>query len=179
KQGLRTPKNRDINNLGVGKLSLLEKKNREAKSKFNAATRELALGDFQTYLDVAHAYTFAPEPEYEEAYLFIGAALMVNDKTPEPHIARGDIYFAEKQFIDVHRLYYAAYNMLNESVLPNLKLGANFRAGNESAEAIELYDEIMEMDPDYADAHKQIALNYADYDRIKADPSVMHPGVEN
>src|SRR5690554_7238001 len=64
KQGLRTPKNRDINNLGVGKLSLLEKKNREAKSKFNAATRELALGDFQTYLDVAHAYTFARSEEH-------------------------------------------------------------------------------------------------------------------
>ncbi|HLV51573.1 MAG TPA: hypothetical protein VKY44_06420 [Flavobacterium sp.] len=179
KQGLRTPKNRDINNLGVGKLLLLEEKNREAKSKFNAATRELALGDFQTYLDVAHAYTFAPQPDYEEAYLFIGAALMVNNETPEPHIARGDIYFAEKQFVDARRVYYATYKMFPESVLPKMKLADVFRAGNEFAEAIEVYEEVMEMDSEYADAYKQIALTYADYARFKDDPSLMKPGVEN
>src|SRR5690606_7044982 len=43
----------------------------------------------------------------------------------------------------------------------------------------ELYEEILEMDPDYADAYKQIALIYADYARFKDDPSLMQPGGEN
>lgn len=179
KQGLRSPVNRSINNLGVGKLSLLEKKNREAKSKFNAATLELSLGDFQTYLDVAQAYINAPEPEFEEAYFYIGAALMVNDQTPEPHLTRGDIYFAEKQFVDARRVYYATYKMFPESVLPKMKLADVYRAGNEFAEAIAVYEEVMEMDPEYADAYKQIALTYADYARFKDDPTLMKPGVEN
>lgn len=178
KQGLRSPVNRDINNLGVGKLSLLVKKNREAKSKFNAATRELALGDFQTYLDVAQAYINAPEPDFDEAYLYIGAALLVNENTPEPHLTRGDIYFAEKQFVDARRVYYATYKMFPESVLPKMKLADVFRAGNEFAEAIEVYEEVMEMDPEHADAYKQIALTYADYARFKDDPSLMKHGVE-
>ena len=179
KQGLRTYKNANINNLGIAKLSLLEMKDKEAKSKFNAATLELPLGDFQTYIDIAHAYMYAPKPDFEAALQFVGAALLVNKDTPEPHIARGDIYFAEKRFVDARRVYYETSKMFPESLLPKMKLAEVFRAGNEFEDAIKVYNEVVEKDPNYIDVYKQLALTYADYARFKDDRSILQKGVEN
>ena len=64
----------------------------------------------------------------------------VDLKVPEPHIARGDIYFAEKQFVDARRVYYETSKMFPESLLPKMKLADVFRAGNELEEAIKVYD---------------------------------------
>lgn len=179
KQGLRTHKNVKINNIGIGKLSLLEGKDKEAKSKFNAGTQELKAGDFQTFLEIANAYTFAPKPDYDAALEFVGASLIVNKDTPEPHIARGDIYFAEKRFVDARRVYYEVSKMFPNSMLPKMKLADVFRAGNEFEEAIKVYDEILEKDPNYIDAYKQLALTYADYARFKDDRSLVEKGSEN
>ena len=179
KQGLRTHKNVKINNIGIGKLSLLEGKDKEAKSKFNAGTQELKAGDFLTFLEIANAYTFAPKPDYDAALEFVGASLIVNKDTPEPHIARGDIYFAEKRFVDARRVYYEVSKMFPNSMLPKMKLADVFRAGNEFEEAIKLYDEILEKDPNYIDAYKQLALTYADYARFKDDRSLVEKGSEN
>ncbi|HUH25526.1 MAG TPA: tetratricopeptide repeat protein, partial [Flavobacterium sp.] len=179
KQGLRAHKNINVNNLGIGKLSLLEGKDKEAKSKFHAATMELPAGDFQTFLTIADAYIYAPKPDYETALEFVGAALLVNKDTPEPHLVRGDIYFAEKQFVDARRVYYEVSKMFPNSMLPKMKLADVFRAGNEFEEAIKMYDEIIEKDPEYIDAYKQIALTYADYARFKNDRSLVEKGSEN
>ena len=179
KQGLRAVKDPDINNLGLAKVLLLEGKDKEAKSKFNAAIMSLDAKDFQTHVDIAHAYMYAPKPDYEAAYLATGAALLVNKDTPEPHIARGDIYFAEKQFVDARRVYYEVSKMFPESHLPKMKLADVLRAGNEFEEAIKVYDTIVSKDPAFVDVYKQMALTYADYARFKDDKTLLQPGVEN
>ena len=179
KQGLRAVKDPDINNLGLAKVLLLEGKDKEAKSKFNAAIMSLDAKDFQTHVDIAHAYMYAPKPDYEAAYLATGAALLVNKDTPEPHIARGDIYFAEKQFVDARRVYYEVSKMFPESHLPKMKLADVLRAGNEFEDAIKVYDTIVSKDPAFVDVYKQMALTYADYARFKDDKTLLQPGVEN
>lgn len=179
KQGLRAPKESNVNNIGLGKLLLLDKKDKEAKSKFNSGVQDLALKDFQTYIDIAHAYMYAPNADYESAYQFVGSALLVNKDTPEPHIARGDIYFAEKQFVDARRVYYSVQKMFPESLLPKMKLADVFRAGNEFEEAIKVYDTIVARDPNYVAVYKQMALTYADYAKFKDDVSILQNGVDN
>lgn len=179
KQGLRAPKQADVNNLGIAKLSLLSNKDKEAKSKFNAATINLNANDFQTYVDIANAYTFAPKPDFNAALEYVEKALLVNKETPEPHIARGDIYFAEKQFVDAKRVYYETSKMFPESVLPKMKLADVFRAGNEFEEAIKMYDEVIDLDVSYVDVYKELALTYADYAKFKDDKTILEKGVEN
>ncbi len=84
KQGLRGVKNVDINNLGLGKIGLLTQKDKEAKSKFNAATLNIGPKDYQTYLDIAHAYTYAPKPDFDLALEFVNKALFLELEAPEP-----------------------------------------------------------------------------------------------
>ncbi|WCM41773.1 tetratricopeptide repeat protein [Flavobacterium sp. CBA20B-1] len=179
KQGLRAVKNADVNNIGIAKIGLLDQKDKEAKSKFNAATLNLSPSDFETYLVIANAYTFAPKPDFDAALDYVNLAMLVNKDTPEPHIARGDIYFAEKQFVDARRVYYATSKMFPNSLLPKMKLADVYRAGNEFEEAIKVYDTIVSKDPNYADVYKQLGLTYADYARFKDDRSLLDKGVEN
>ncbi|MBA5792792.1 tetratricopeptide repeat protein [Flavobacterium sp. xlx-214] len=179
KLGLKGHRDADINNLGLGKVLLLEGKDKEAKSKFNAATLTLSPGDFQTHLDIAQAYIHAPKPDYEAAYLATGAALIVNKDTPEPHLTRGDIYFAEKQFVDARRVYYEVSKMFPNSVLPKMKLADVFRAGNEFEDAIKMYNEVVALDSTYVDVYKQLGLTYADYARFKDDKTILQNGVSN
>lgn len=179
KQGLRAVKNPDINNLGLGKLGLLTQKDKEAKSKFNAATLNIGPKDYQTYLEIANAYTFAPKPDYDLALEFVNKALFVELEAPEPHIARGDIYFAEKRFVDARRVYYETSKRFPNSHLPKMKLADVLRAGNEFEDAIKVYDTIVSKDPAYADVYKQLALTHADYARFKDDKALLQPGVEN
>lgn len=179
KQGLKAPKQADVNNLGIAKLSLLTNKDKEAKSKFNAATINLNAKDFQTYVDIANAYTIAPKPDFDAALEFVEKALLVNKETPEPHIARGDIYFAEKQFVDAKRVYYETSKMFPESVTPKMKLADVYRAGNEFEEAIKMYDEVTNLDASFVDVYKELALTYADYAKFKDDKTILEKGVEN
>ena len=179
KQGLRAPKDANVNNLGLGRLLLLEGKDKEAKSKFNSGTQDLAIGDYQTYIDIAHDYMYAPKPDYDMAYLFVGSSLLVNNEVAEPHVARGDIYFAEKRFVDARRVYYEASKLFPQSILPKMKLAAVLRAGNEFEDAVKAYEEIVALDPTYVDVYKQLGLAYADYARFKDDRSLLAKGVEN
>lgn len=179
KQGLRAIKDADVNNIGLGKIGLLQQKDKEAKSKFNAGTNNVAPNDYKTFLDVAHAYTFAPKPDFDAALEYVNYALLVDLKVPEPHIARGDIYFAEKQFVDARRVYYETSKMFPESLLPKMKLADVFRAGNEFEEAIKVYDSIVAKDPEFIDVYKELGLAYADYARFKDDRSLLDKGVEN
>src|SRR5690606_24864279 len=74
KQGLRAVKEPDINNIGIGKISLLNGKDKEAKSKFNAGTNNLPLNDYETFLVVADAYTKAPKPDFDAALEYVNYA---------------------------------------------------------------------------------------------------------
>src|SRR5690606_30304413 len=179
KQGLRAVKEPDINNIGIGKISLLNGKDKEAKSKFNAGTNNLPLNDYETFLVVADAYTKAPKPDFDAALEYVNYALLVDLKIPKPHIARGDIYFAEKRFVDARRVYFETSKMFPESLLPKMKLADVFRAGNEFGEAIKVYDSIVAKNPDYIDVYKQLGLTYADYARFEDDKSLLDKGVEN
>src|SRR5690606_18209520 len=163
KQGLRALKDANVNNIGLGKVGLLQQKDKEAKSKFNAGTNDLAPSDYKTFLDVAQAYIHAPKPDFDAALEYVNYALLVDLKVPEPHIARGDIYFAEKRFVDARRVYYETSKMFPESLLPKMKLADVFRAGNEFEEAIKVYDSIVAKDPNYIDVYKELGLTYADY----------------
>lgn len=179
KQGLRALKDANVNNIGLGKIGLLEGKDKEAKSKFNAGTNNLSPNDYQTFLVVADAYTNAPKPDFNAALEYVNFALLVDIKEPEPHIARGDIYFAEKRFVDARRVYYETSKMFPESLLPKMKLADVFRAGNEFEEAIKVYDSIVTKDPKYVDVYKQLGLAYADFARFKDDKALLEKGVEN
>lgn len=179
KQGLRALKDANVNNIGLGKIGLLEGKDKEAKSKFNAGTNNLSPSDYQTFLVVADAYTNAPKPDFDAAFEYVNFALLVDIKEPEPHIARGDIYFAEKRFVDARRVYYETSKMFPKSLLPKMKLADVFRAGNEFEEAIKVYDSIVEKDPNYVDVYKQLGLAYADFARFKDDKALLEKGVEN
>ncbi len=179
KQGLRALKDANVNNIGLGKIGLLEGKDKEAKSKFNAGTNNLSPSDYQTFLVVADAYTNAPKPDFDAALEYVNFALLVDIKEPEPHIARGDIYFAEKRFVDARRVYYETSKMFPKSLLPKMKLADVFRAGNEFEEAIKVYDSIVEKDPNYVDVYKQLGLAYADFARFKDDKALLEKGVEN
>lgn len=179
KQGLRALKDANVNNIGLGKIGLLEGKDKEAKSKFNAGTNNLSPSDYQTFLVVADAYTNAPKPDFDAALEYVNFALLVDIKEPEPHIARGDIYFAEKRFVDARRVYYETSKMFPKSLLPKMKLADVFRAGNEFEEAIKVYDSIVEKDPNYVDVYKQLGLAYADLARFKDDKALLEKGVEN
>lgn len=179
KQGLRALKDANVNNIGLGKIGLLEGKDKEAKSKFNAGTNNLSPSDYQTFLVVADAYTNAPKPDFDAALEYVNFALLVDIKEPEPHIARGDIYFAEKRFVDARRVYYETSKMFPKSLLPKMKLADVFRAGNEFEEAIKVYDSIVEKDPNYVDVYKQLGLAYADFARFKDDKALLEKGVDN
>lgn len=179
KQGLRALKDANVNNIGLGKIGLVEGKDKEAKSKFNAGTNNLSPNDYQTFLVVADAYINAPKPDFDAALEYVNFALLVDIKEPEPHIARGDIYFAEKRFVDARRVYYETSKMFPESLLPKMKLADVFRAGNEFEEAIKVYDSIVEKDPNYVDVYKQLGLTYADFARFKDDKALLEKGVEN
>ena len=179
KQGLRALKDANVNNIGLGKIGLLEGKDKEAKSKFNAGTNNLSPSDYKTFLVVADAYTNAPKPDFDAALEYVNFALLVDIKEPEPHIARGDIYFAEKRFVDARRVYYETSKMFPKSLLPKMKLADVFRAGNEFEEAIKVYDSIVEKDPNYVDVYKQLGLAYADFARFKDDKALLEKGVEN
>src|SRR5690606_10359689 len=179
KQGLRAPNDANVNNIGLGKIGLLEGKDKEAKSKFNAGTNNLSPNNYQTFLVVADAYTNAPKPDFDAALEYVNFALLVDIKEPEPHIARGDIYFAEKRFVDARRVYYETSKMFPKSLLPKMKLADVFRAGNEFEEAIKVYDSIVEKDPNYVDVYKQLGLAYADFARFKDDNALLEKGVEN
>lgn len=179
KQGLRAHRDAKINNLGLGKLALLTDKDKEAKSKFNAATIDLPADDYNTYLDVAQAYIHAPKPDFDAALLYIDKALKVNLETPEPHLARGDVYYAEKEFVNARRVYYETSKMFPGSLLPKMKLADVYRAGNEFEEAIKVYNDIISLDPTHIEVYKELALTYADYARFKNDRSLLKNGVEN
>src|SRR5690554_3171332 len=156
KQGLRAVKDANVNNIGLGKIGLLQGKDKEAKSKFNAGTNNLAPSDYQTFLVVANAYINAPKPDFDAALDYVNYALLVDLEVPEPHIARGDIYFAEKRFVDARRVYYETSKMFPESLLPKMRLADVFRAGNEFEEAIQVYDSIVDKNPDFVDVYKEL-----------------------
>ncbi|MDN3706328.1 tetratricopeptide repeat protein [Myroides ceti] len=179
KQGLKATKNFNINNIGIGQLSLNEGKDKEARSKFNAAQIRLPKNDIETYLLVSKAYIESTKPDPEKAMEAAKKAIKVNPKRVEGYIALGDAYMADRSSKLATSAYREALEIDKTNPLAKIKIANVFRFNNNYEDALKTLNEVVNEHPDYELVYKELAQTYAAYARFSFDKTKNIQAVSN
>lgn len=153
------PKNA-LNFVGLGHADLFVNNAAAAKGNFDKAI-ELGKKDYHTYMHIGRAYFDNPKPDYASALPHLQKAdeLETKDKDPEVFIALGDYYANQVQNGPAYQKY-----LLATDIDPNIKrvkvqIGKMFYMADGYAEAETELKKVIDMDPNYGPAYRELAEN--------------------
>ncbi|MGF1923369.1 MAG: tetratricopeptide repeat protein [Bacteroidia bacterium] len=151
------PKNA-LNYVGLGHADLYANNAAAAKVNFDKAI-DLGKKDYHTYMHIGRAYFDNPKPDYATALPNLQKAdeLETKDKDPEVFIALGDYYANQIQNGPAYQKY-----LLATDIDPNIKrvkvqIGKMFYMADGYAEAEAELRKVIEMDPNYGPAYRELA----------------------
>ena len=179
KEGLRAFKNPDINNIGMGRVSLDEGKDKEAKSKFNAALFSQKSNDVAYFLLIARAYIDSPKPDATKAIEFAKKALAVQPTNIDAFVTLADAHLAD-------RSTKLAWATLLEAKLINAEapellnaMAKVHQTNNEYEDVFRLLNQAIALHPEYELSYKNLAHAYLNYVRFSDDTSKRADAVKN
>jgi tetratricopeptide (TPR) repeat protein len=106
------------------------------------------------YLEMAETYTFALQPDFEEAILLTQRAQKLDEKNPEVFLVRGDALGKQDQVNGTPAIecYKQAAALDPKSCKANLRIGLLYFGGQNYDGALEFFEKATVIDPNFAPA---------------------------
>lgn len=179
KEGLKAFKNMEVNNIGIGRVSLDEGKDKEARSKFNAALYNIDPRNIEPLLLISRAYMESPKPDAAKAIEYAKKALTAQPRSVEALVTLADAHIADRSTKLAWATLLEAKLVDAESPLLLSAMAKVHHINNEYEDTFRLLNQAIELHPDYEPAYKQLAQAYLDYVRFSDDKSKRADAVKN
>lgn len=178
-RGLKSFYDTNLNNLGIGRLSLDNGNDKEARSKFNAALHNAKKGDISMLLAISKAYLDSKKPDAKKALEYAQKAEQILPNsidakvaTAEAHLADGSVKLAWAKLLEA--------KLIKENDILLLSTMAKVhQINNDFDKSIELLNRVIEINPENALAYKQLAFTYLDFIGFSGDTSKRVDAVTN
>lgn len=154
------PKNA-LNYVGLGHADLQSNNATNAKTNFDKA---LSFGakNYQTYLEIGKAYLAQEKPDYAAALPNLTKAdeLDSKDKDPETFLALADYYSMQKKNTEAYPLFLRALDINAALYRANVQIASMYRNAYAFPEAETELKKVIEADPNYGPAYRELAELY-------------------
>ncbi len=144
-----------LNFVGLGAVDLAKKGN--PKANFDKAIELTKRKDHVTDLFVGKAYTNAPVPKIAEALTHLEKAKALDDKDARIYLALGDAYRSQMKNSEAFSAYRTAYDLDKTMLRSKVELGKINKLSKAFPEAIEEYNKVVAIDPNYGPAYRESA----------------------
>lgn len=154
------PKNA-LNYVGLGHADLQSNNATNAKTNFDKA---LSFGakNYQTYLEIGKAYLAQEKPDFASALPNLTKAdeLDAKDKDPETFLALADYYSMQKKNTEAYPLFLRALDINATLYRANVQIASMYRNAYAFPEAETELKKVIEADPNYGPAYRELAELY-------------------
>lgn len=159
-QGVAIEKTGKLNNIGLGQMALDAGKTAEAEAYFQKATEKLKKKDIKEYIYIAQAYMKAHTPNYEKAAEYARKAVAINYSNAQANLTLGEAEYNLGNNSEAYKAYRNAYVSDNNLLRGQLQIAVITKKSLALPEAVELIDEILEANPNYGPAYRELAEIY-------------------
>ncbi len=143
------------NYVGLGAVELAKKGN--PKANFDKAISLTKKKDHVTDLYIGKAYTYAPEPKIAEALTHLEKAKSLDEKDAQVFLALGDAYRSQMKNSEAFSAYRTAYDLDKTLIRSLVELGKINKLSKAFPEAIEEYNKVIAINPNYGPAYRESA----------------------
>ena len=153
--------------VAAGRLSLLQKKNDEAKQNFDRALQTSKFKNAEIQYQIGDAYAAAKN--LSEASKSLEEAVRLNPKNANYFITLGDVYLESNEGGKALSKYESARDADPKNALALTKIARVNRAGKIYPDAIVAYENAIKVDPTLAIAYKELGETYylsKQYDKV-------------
>ncbi|MEJ7693158.1 hypothetical protein [Daejeonella sp.] len=147
-----------LNFIGLGAVDLAKKAN--PKMNFDKAIALTKKKDHTIDLYIGKAYTYAPVPKITEALTHLAKAKALNEKDAQVYLALGDAYRAQMKNSEAFSAYRTAYDLDKTMLRSKVELGKINKLSKAYPEAIEEYNKVIALDPNYGPAYRELSEAY-------------------
>ncbi len=149
-----------LNYIGLGTVDLFAKNTAAAQANFAKATEEMRKKDYQEFIYIGKAYTYAQSRDLTKAFEWFTKANEFGEKEPELHISMGNAYKAQKKNSEAVAEYQRAMNLKDNLLAVEVNIGEiwtqafNFELAETNLKAV------IAKDPNFGPAYRALAENY-------------------
>lgn len=144
-----------LNFVGLGAVDLAKKGN--PKTNFDKALELTKRKDHVTDLYIGKAYTNAPVPMIAEALVHLEKAKALDEKDAQIFLTLGDAYRSQMKNSEAFSAYRTAYDLDNTMLRSKVELGKINKLSKAFPEAIEEYNKVIAINPNYGPAYRESA----------------------
>ncbi len=159
-QGLKAKDDAYFNNIGLGQIDLEKNDLAAAKAKFESVKSEMRKKDFEEYVYIARAYMNNSHPDYKAALATLELAKEKNGSEPQVLLAFGDAYYGDKNQNQAFISYRNAFQADNSLLRAKVQLGVLLKGAKAYKEAVDAYNEVIALNPNYAPVYRELAETY-------------------
>jgi tetratricopeptide (TPR) repeat protein len=159
-KGLAGTEGARLNNIGFGLIDLDNGNAAAAEAKFALVMKDLKKKDIEEYLYIGRAYTYSLKPDYKKAIEVLNKAVVINSLDPQVQLALGNAYYADKNQNEAYKAYRIAYNADNTLIRAKMQLGVLLKGAKNYTGALEAFDEVKAINPNYGPVYRELAETY-------------------
>lgn len=166
-QGLEAAPKFKLNKVGLGAVELAQGNESAAETQFKEATEKLKRKDYLENLYIGRAYMNPnlEKPDYQKALTYLEKAKEANQKDAAIFSSLGDAYFGLKDNSNAYMNYRDASDMDNSFTRGKVQMTVISKQAKAFPEAIQDLEAIIQQNPDYAPAYRELAETYYLYAR--------------
>jgi len=159
-RGVSASEGGKFNSIGLGQLDLDKGDAAAARAKFDAVIRDAKKKDVEEYIYVAKAYMDSEKPNYKAAIEVLNKAKAANPNSAEVQLALGDAYYGDRNQNEAYAAYRGAFALDNTLIRAKMQLGVLLKGAKAYTKAVESYDEVIKMNPNYGPVYRELAETY-------------------
>ncbi|WP_423147553.1 hypothetical protein [Rubrolithibacter danxiaensis] len=149
-----------LNYVGLGAVELQNNNAGGAKTNFDKAVSLLKRKDYDAYLYIGKAYTYAPKPDYAQAIQYLDKAKEKNAKDAEIFLALGDAYRGQMKNSEAFSAYRTAFDLDKSLLRAKVELGVINKMAKAFPESVKEFNDVIALNPNYGPAYRELAETY-------------------
>jgi len=159
-RGQSVSENARFNTIGLGQLDLLQGQTAAAQQKFESVLKELKKKDVEEYICMARSYMSQDKPDYVTALTYLEKGKLANPNDAQLNLAFGDAYYGEKKQNEAYVAYRNAFQFDSSLLRAKMQLGVLLKGARAFTEAINAYNEVIGINPNYGPVYRELAETY-------------------
>lgn len=160
-KGIASKDRGTLNLIGLGQIDLDNKKAAAAQDNFNKAAANIKKKDVDELLLIARAYVNSENPDYKKGVEAAKKVLLIDDKNAQAYYVLGNAYFGDKNTNEAFSAYRNAYDLDNSLLAAKMKLAAITKNAKAFGEAVNSFQEIVKINPNYGPVYRELAETYS------------------
>ena len=156
-----------LNYIGLGQLDLEAKNQTAAQSNFDIAIKDAKRKDATVPTYIARAYMNISKPDYKNAITILERAKIDSPQNADLLLALGDAYYLENKQNEAYSSYRSVFQIDPTMLRANMQLGVLLKGAKSYDLAINSFNEVIAINPNYGPVYRELAETYYKWGRNK------------